>query len=79
MDVKKLRGSQYHQELGRKMCAAFVAQQQGVTLNTAYKRVPDQVGDLWLMMADFAVRMTSESLDAQFPSEAKRHSAGSLM
>lgn len=79
MDVKKLRSSQYHQELGRKMCAAFVAQQQGVTLNTAYKKVPDQVGDLWLMMADLAARMTSESFDAQFPSEAKRQSAGSLM
>ena len=79
MDVRELRNSQYHQELGRKMCAAFVAQQQGVTLNTAFRKVPDQVGDLWLLMADLAARMTSESFDAQFPSEAKRQPSGSII
>jgi len=31
---KKLRHSPYHQQLGRKMCAAFVAQQQGIALGT---------------------------------------------
>jgi hypothetical protein len=79
MDVRELRNSQYHQELGRKMCAAFVAQQQGITFNTAFRKVPDQVGDLWLMMADLAARMTSESFDAQSPSEAKRQRSGSIM
>ncbi len=28
--LEELRQSSFHQELGRKMCAAFVAQQQGV-------------------------------------------------
>ena len=54
--LEELRRSSFHQELGRKMCAAFVSQQQGVTLSTALKKVPDDVGDLWLIVADFAER-----------------------
>ena len=36
--IAELRQSEYHQELGRKMCAAFVAQQQGIALTTAFKK-----------------------------------------
>ena len=54
--LEELRQSSYHQELGRKMCAAFVAQQQGVTLNTAMKKISTPVGDVWLMIAEYAER-----------------------
>jgi hypothetical protein len=66
--LEELRQSSFHQELGRKMCAAFVAQQQGVTLGTALKKVPDDVGDLWLIVADFAERRVNEAIEAQFAS-----------
>ena len=60
-------GKKYHQELGRKMCAAFVAQHQGVTLNTAVK-MSDRVGDPWLIVAVFAARTVSKAILAQFAS-----------
>ena len=69
----------YHQELARKMCAAFVAQQQGVTLNTAMKKVPEPVGELWLMIAEFAERAVNKTIDLQFPSEGAPQSTGLLM
>jgi ribulose kinase len=77
--VEQLRQSPYHQELARKMCAAFVAQQQGITLNTAMKKVPDPVGDLWLVIADVAERAVSEAIDIQFPSDGTAQSTGLLM
>ena len=52
--LEELRQSPYHQQLGQKICAAFVAQQQGISLNTALKKVPEPVGDLWLVVAEFA-------------------------
>jgi len=36
------------------MCAAFVAQQQGISLNTASKKVSEPIGDLWLVLAELA-------------------------
>jgi len=63
--LEELRQSSFHQELGRKMCAAFVAQQQGVTLSTALKKVPDHVGDVWLIIADFAERTANETIESQ--------------
>jgi hypothetical protein len=65
--LEELRQSSFHQELGRKMCAAFVAQ-QGVTLNTALKKAPDPVGDLWLIVADFAERSVNKAIESQFAS-----------
>ena len=52
--ISELRASQYHQQLGRKLCAAFVAQQQGIRLDTAHNKIEEPVGDLWLMMAEIA-------------------------
>jgi hypothetical protein len=52
--ISELRASQYHQQLGRKLCAAFVAQQQGIRLDTAHRKIAEPVGDLWLMMAEIA-------------------------
>ena len=50
--VEALRDSLYHQELGRKVCAAFVAQQQGIKVETASKKIDQSIGDLWLLMAE---------------------------
>ena len=77
--LEELRHSPYHQELGRKMCAAFVAQQQGITLNTAMKKVPDKVGDVWLMVAEVAERAVGKAIDLQFPSEGSPQPKGLLM
>ena len=54
--LDELRSSNYHQELGQKMWAAFLAQQQGISLSSAVKKVGGPVGDLWLMVADFALQ-----------------------
>jgi hypothetical protein len=47
--VDELRSSDYHQELGQKMWAAFLAQQQGISLNSAVKKVE---GPSWRRMVD---------------------------
>jgi hypothetical protein len=52
--IEEVRQSPYHQELARKMCAAYIAQQQGVTVDTAIKKVSDPIGDLWFLVAEFA-------------------------
>ncbi len=52
--IENLRSSDYHRQLGRKLCAAFIAQQQGISLSTAFKKVEDPIGDLWLVLAEFA-------------------------
>jgi hypothetical protein len=50
------------------MCAAFIAQQQGISLSTALKKVPDHVADVWLVVADFAERAVNAAIEAQFAS-----------
>jgi hypothetical protein len=60
------------------MCAAFIAQQQGVALSTALKKVPDAILDLWLVVADFAYEAWARNIDQQFgPSD--RGGMGPLM
>jgi len=77
--LEELRHSPYHRELGQKMCAAFVAQQQGITLTTAMKKVPDPVSDLWLMIAELAERAVGKAIDLRFPSEGAPQSSRLLM
>jgi hypothetical protein len=45
-------------ELARRLCAAFVSYQLGVTVATQYKNTPEDVGDLWyfLRMAKILMR-----------------------
>ena len=50
--VEELRKSSYHKQLGRNVCAAFIAQQQGIRLDTAHKKIEEPIGDLWLLMAE---------------------------
>jgi hypothetical protein len=69
--LEELRNSSYHQELGRKMYAAFVAQQQGIALSTAFKNTPEPVGDLWLMIAEFAEEAVGKAMDLGFPGRHK--------
>jgi hypothetical protein len=78
-NLRELRDSLYHQQLGRKMCAAYVAQQQGITLSTAFKKVPDQVGDLWLMVAEFARQASAEEADLICRNGLLRRFTGRIM
>ncbi len=48
------------------LCAAFIAQQQGIRLDTAYKKAPAPVADLWLVVAEFARQTWAESVDQEF-------------
>ena len=77
--LKELRNSSYHQQLGRKMCAAFVAQQQGINLGTAFKKIEEPVGDLWLMIAQFAEQAVGNAVDATFPSGTNQRCSGPIM
>ena len=61
--LDELRSSDYHQELGQKMWAAFLAQQQGISLNCAVKKVEGPVGDVWLMVAEFALQTCNDSIE----------------
>jgi hypothetical protein len=61
--IEELRESEFHQELGQKMCAAFLAQQQGIALKTALEKTALPVGDLWLLLAEFARRGFAENAD----------------
>jgi hypothetical protein len=64
--MDELRNSPYHHQFARKLCAAFVAQQQGITLGTAFKKVPDPISDTWLIVAEFARQAAMESIEEQF-------------
>ena len=77
--LEELRHSPYHQQLGRKMCAAFVAQQQGIALNTALNKIPDLVADLWLMVAEFARRASIEAIELDCLRGRPRPSKESIM
>ena len=63
--IDELRKSDFHQELGQKMCATFIAQQQGVALNTALKKTALPVGDLWLVLAELARQGFADYADAE--------------
>ena len=77
--LEELRNSFYHQQLGRKMCAAFVAQQQGITLSTAFKKTEEPIGDLWLMLAEFAEQAVGKAMDVAFRSDSNQRSSGPIM
>ena len=50
--IEQLRESAFHQQLGRKLCAALIAQQQGIQLNTAFNKMEEPLGDFWLQLAE---------------------------
>jgi hypothetical protein len=63
--IDELKKSAYHQQLGRKVCAAFIAQQQGIKLDTAWKNIEDPIGDLWLMVAEVIREQCFKVTDVQ--------------
>ncbi len=63
--IEELRDSEFHKELGQKLCAAFIAQQQGIGLNTAFKRTSQPIGDFWLVVAEFATRSLHENVELE--------------
>ena len=54
--IDELRSSSYHEQLGKKLYAAFLAQQQGISMNTALKEVEGPVADAWLFVAECALQ-----------------------
>jgi hypothetical protein len=53
-------------ELARRLCAAFVSYQLGVTVATQYKKTPDDVGDLWYFLATLTKELVSEGQHAKY-------------
>ena len=53
-------------ELARRICAAFVSHQMGVTVATQYKNTPEDVGDLWYFLAALADKLARESQDTLY-------------
>jgi hypothetical protein len=53
--------SRVDKELARRLCAAFISHQLGVTVATQYKNTPDDVGDLWYVLAALAGKLAMES------------------
>jgi len=54
------------QELARRLCAAFISYQLGVAIATQYKKMPEDVGDLWYFLAALARKLATESQDASY-------------
>lgn len=64
--IDEFRESPYHQQFARKLCAAFLAQQQGISLGTAVKKVPEPISDTWLIVAELARNAAMENIEEQF-------------
>ena len=58
--------SKVDKELARRICAAFVSHQMGVTVATQYKNTPEDVGDLWYFLAALAGKLARESQSALY-------------
>jgi len=62
MEVESmLEKSNVDRELARRLCAAFVSEQMGVTVTTQYKNTPEDVGDLWYFLAALAKELVRAS------------------
>jgi hypothetical protein len=53
-------------ELARRLCAAFVSYQMGVSVATQYKKMPEDVGDLWYFMAALATELAGATQDDRY-------------
>jgi hypothetical protein len=58
--------SSVDQELARRLCAAFVSYQLGVSMATQYKKTPEDVGDLWYFLAALAKELARRSQDSVY-------------
>src|SRR5947208_27759 len=50
--LEDYRKSLSHQQLGRGLCAAFVAWDRGIQMNTALRTTKQPVSDFWLQLAE---------------------------
>jgi hypothetical protein len=76
--IEELRPSAFHVQLGRGLCAAFIAQQQGISLSTALKKVEEPIGDLWLVLSEFARQGLDLSRFLRQPVKTQNSSNGEL-
>jgi len=53
-------------ELARRLCAAFVSYQLGISVAAQYKKMPEDVGDLWYFLAALAKELASRSQNARY-------------
>jgi hypothetical protein len=53
-------------ELARRLCAAFVSCQLGVTVATQYKNAPEEVGDLWYFLAALSKELVMRSQNSLY-------------
>ena len=58
--------SSVDRELARRLCAAFVSEQMGVTVATQYKNTPEDVGDLWYFLAALTKELARASQNALY-------------
>ena len=58
--------SSVDQQLARRLCAAFVSYQLGVSMATQYKKMPEDVGDLWYFLAALAKELATQSQDSVY-------------
>jgi hypothetical protein len=58
--------SRVDRELARRICAAFVSHQMGVSIATQYKKTPEDVGDLWYFLAALADKLARESQNTSY-------------
>jgi hypothetical protein len=63
--LEELRRSHFHQQLGQKLCAAYIAQQQGIALDSALTKAALPVGDFWLLMAELARKTCTENSETE--------------
>ncbi len=61
-----------HRELARRLCAAFVSNQLGISVATQYKKTPEDVGDLWYFLAGLTEKLAMESQDALYGDLGRR-------
>jgi hypothetical protein len=52
---------------------------QQFTLNTALAKVPEPIGDLWLIVAEFARRAVMETIDLDSPLQLLRRPTGPIV
>ena len=53
-------------ELARRLCAAYISYQMGVTVATQYKKTPENVGDLWYFLAALADNLVAQNQGAMY-------------
>ena len=58
--------SRVDRELARRLCAAFVSQQKGVSVATQYKKTPEDVGDLWYFLAGLTKELARANQNAPY-------------